>query len=378
MCPRFMGIDHIYQFVRRFSVRIFSGFLRKCIGKLCTANADLQRHSSFGLNTSSRLWNHPSTIKYNHYWVVTQHIPKTWAPSSRQGTLVWLCYHSPPAHHARITATSRQCLQSTANLLLSGTLRKRITTVHISQLLVASYIKAATMVNAVNGVIKAGMWLCVFDQEFEEDTATRPQSTVGLEIQHESQLLVGPNSKVGPEYPFSAESPVGAQSSGDSQSTVGLRSLVGSHSLVGQLSTAHTQFLIGPQSPVGPQSTVGHQPVVSPQSPAPRVVISTMHTWWTLLFRSIVVSTNPSLQIVLRNSTGRLNDPILQINERFQADAMRATTVQFICEHVDEFTAIEVRHYMLTCWHAPKTHVSILFASRTHQFDVKSNRCDWK
>ena len=89
---------------------------------------------------------------------------------------------------------------------------RRITTFHINQLLAASYVKAATMVNAINGFRKAGIRPCdrqVFDQEFEADTP--PQSTVGLQIQDESQLLDGPNSPVGPEYPFSSESPVGPE-----------------------------------------------------------------------------------------------------------------------------------------------------------------------
>ena len=75
------------------------------------------------------------------------------------------------------------CDQDKVETWLGARPGRGITTFRISQLLGASYIKAATMVNAVNGFIKAGIWPCdrhVFDQEFEADTETPPQSTVGL------------------------------------------------------------------------------------------------------------------------------------------------------------------------------------------------------
>ena len=53
----------------------------------------------------------------------------------------------------------------------------------------ASYIKAATMVNAVNGFRMAGIWHCdrhIFDHEFEADTATPPQ--VKLAFRYEMNL----------------------------------------------------------------------------------------------------------------------------------------------------------------------------------------------
>ena len=43
----------------------------------------------------------------------------------------------------------------------------------------------------------------------------------------------------------------------------------------------------------------------------------------------------------MRDSTGFLKDPMLQINERFQADALRATTIKFVCEYVDEYIGFE-------------------------------------
>ena len=66
------------------------------------------------------------------------------------------------------------------------------------------------------------------------------------------------------------------------------------------------------------------------------------HTRWTLCFRCVVIGTNHALQTAVRDSTGFLNDPIRQINERDQVDALTATTIRFICEHVDEYIDFEV------------------------------------
>ena len=43
----------------------------------------------------------------------------------------------------------------------------------------------------------------------------------------------------------------------------------------------------------------------------------------------------------MNDFTGFLNDPMLQINERIQADALRATTIQFVCEHVDGYIGFD-------------------------------------
>ena len=82
------------------------------------------------------------------------------------------------------------------------------------------------------------------------------------------------------------------------------------------------------------------QPVVGPPCPAPRVVIPTIPDG-RCFFRSVVVSTNPALQTAVRDSKGFLNDPMLEIIGRAQADALRATTIQFMCEHVDECIGFE-------------------------------------
>ena len=50
---------------------------------------------------------------------------------------------------------------------------------------------------------------------------------------------------------------------------------------------------------------------------------------------------NTALQAAVRDSTGFLNDSVLHTNERVQADALRAGTIQFMCEHVYEYIGFE-------------------------------------
>ena len=108
------------------------------------------------------------------------------------------------------------------------------------------------------------------------------------------------------------------------------------------------QSTVGPQSPVDPQPVVSCQPLVDPQfvldpqpvigppCPAPRVVIPTIPEG-CCFFYNVAISTNPALQTDVRDSTGFLNDLMLQINERVQADSLMATTNQLMCENVDEY-----------------------------------------
>ena len=77
--------------------------------------------------------------------------------------------------------------------------------------------------------------------------------------------------------------------------------------------------------------------------PASRVVIPAIPDG--RLFRSVEISTNIAFQTAVRGFTGFLSDQMLQITERFQADALRATTVQFMCEHVDGYIGVECEAY---------------------------------
>ena len=84
--------------------------------------------------------------------------------------------------------------------------------------------------------------------------------------------------------------------------------------------------MLGPQPLVDHRRLIGLQPVVGPSSPVCRA-----------FFRSLIISMNPALQTVVTDSTRFLNDPMLQFNEKVLADAFRATTIQFMCERVDEY-----------------------------------------
>ena len=79
--------------------------------------------------------------------------------------------------------------------------------------------------------------------------------------------------------------------------------------------------------------------MIGPPCPASRVVIPAIPDG--RFFRSVVISTNPALQTAVRGFTGFLSDQMIQITERFQADALRATTIQFMCEHVDGYIGVE-------------------------------------
>ena len=62
-------------------------------------------------------------------------------------------------------------------------------------------------------------------------------------------------------------------------------------------------------------------------------------------FRSVNISTNLAFQTAVRGFTGFLSDQMLHITERFQADALRATTIQFMCEHIDGYIGVECEAY---------------------------------
>ena len=97
--------------------------------------------------------------------------------------------------------------------------------------------------------------------------------------------------------------------------------------------------MVSPQSVIGPQSVAGLQSVTGPPCPASTVVIPAVTDG--RFFRSVEISTNPALQTAVRGFTGFLSDQMLQITERVQADALRATTIQFMCEHVDGYIGVE-------------------------------------
>ena len=105
---------------------------------------------------------------------------------------------------------------------------------------------------------------------------------------------------------------------------------------------------------------VGPQPLVGP---------SRCNPYGRCFYPSAVVCTNVAVQTAVRDSTGFLNNPVLQNNESVQADTSRATTSQFMCEHVDEYIGFEGE-----ALHVDITHVSIIFTRRTHQFDIEFNR----
>ena len=85
----------------------------------------------------------------------------------------------------------------------------------------------------------------------------------------------------------------------------------------------------------------GPQSVAGPPCPASRVVIPVIPDG--RLFRSVEISTNLAFQTAVRGFTGFLSDQMLQITERFQAS--RATTIQFMCEHVDGYIGVECEAY---------------------------------
>ena len=80
--------------------------------------------------------------------------------------------------------------------------------------------------------------------------------------------------------------------------------------------------------------------MIGPKCPTPRVVIPTIPD--TLgCFRSVAISTSAARQTAVKDSTCFLNGPMLQVNESVQAVASRATTIQFMREHVDEYIGCE-------------------------------------
>ena len=97
--------------------------------------------------------------------------------------------------------------------------------------------------------------------------------------------------------------------------------------------------MVSPQYVVGPQSVTGPQPVRGPPCPTSTVVIPVIPDG--RLFRSVEISTNLAFQTAVRGFTGFLSDRMLKITERFQADALRATTIQFMCAHVDGYIDVE-------------------------------------
>ena len=97
--------------------------------------------------------------------------------------------------------------------------------------------------------------------------------------------------------------------------------------------------MVSPQSVIGPHSVTGPQSVTGPPCPESTVVIPAIPDG--RLFCSAEISTNLALQTAVRGFTGFLSAQMIQITERFQADALRATTVQFMCEHVDGYIGVE-------------------------------------
>ena len=148
--------------------------------------------------------------------MVTQHIPKHLDAiiTARDAGVILSSFtphttHKLQPHDVSVFKPLQNYYDQDIKKWLRARPDRGITTFHFSQLLGASYIKAATLVNAVNGLRKAGIWSCdrhVFNQEFQ--------------IQDESQLLVGPISPVGTEYPFSVECPIGPESPVGPQSSL--------------------------------------------------------------------------------------------------------------------------------------------------------------
>ena len=78
-----------------------------------------------------------------------------------------------------------------------------------------------------------------------------------------------------------------------------------------------TESPVDPESPVGQQSPVDTEfPVSSFLFPCPAPLVVNPYIPDGFFFRSVVISMNRALQTAVRDSTGFLNDPTLQINER--------------------------------------------------------------
>ena len=207
-------------------------------------------------------------------------------------------------------------------------------------------------------------WISTESPEFPVSTESlvAPESPVAIES------LVDPGSPVAIESLVDPESPVGTESLVDPESPVSTESLVDPKSPVGPPFSGDLQSTAGPQPLVGPQSLLDLHPLVGLQCPAPRVVIPTIRDG-RYFFSNEVISTNPALQTDVRDSAGFLKDAMLQINERVQSDSFRATTIQFMCEHVDEYIVFED-------WplHADMPQMpTFQFSSLTQRIDLMSN-----
>ncbi|KAK7480342.1 hypothetical protein BaRGS_00028389 [Batillaria attramentaria] len=230
---------------------------------------------------------------------------------------------------------------------------QKVSAFQIAHLFNSAYSKAASISNAVSGFEKTGIFPCnrqVFaDEDFAPSTLVSntpaADECADREQCNPCSSQQPSTSRQGSSSGRTGQHPSAATNSSRLQYTAESAHVSAGHDHVELDSDTDTENEpVRGKRPRREKQNESDIPVLTDsESDAEETLYSVIRTNpdGRCFFRSVCIGLDKRLQRAERDENGFVTDPVLKVQEQLAADELRAKTVNYVCEHVDEYNDMQ-------------------------------------